>query len=127
VSSDPTVPIADPVVSQIIEPLYRARVWMRFLAVLGFIVGGLYAISIIGLIVAWLPILVGAFVWQAANAIETAYATSSAADARRGLDRLRLVFVTYGILAAVSIGLFLFLFVAGIGFSLLGEGERVMR
>ncbi len=125
---DPTfgVPTPDPIVQQIIEPLYRARGWMKFLAVLGFIAGGLYILTIVGVVVAWVPILIAVFVWQAASAVEVAYSAGSAADARRSLDRLRLVFITYGVLAALTIGLIVFLVAAGVGISLLEDAERVM-
>ncbi|MGF1667286.1 MAG: DUF5362 family protein [Acidimicrobiia bacterium] len=125
---DPTfgAPAPDPIVRQIIEPLYRARVWMKFLAVLGFVVGGLYMLTIVGVVVAWIPILIAVFVWQAASAAEVAYSAGSAADARRSLDRLRLVFITYGLLTALTIGLFVLLLAAGLGLGLLEQAERVM-
>jgi hypothetical protein len=119
-------PVPDPIVQQIIEPLYRARMWMKFLAVLGFVAGGLYTITIVGVVVAWIPILIGVFVWQAASAAEAAHSAGSVVDARRSLDRLRLVFITYGVLAALTIGLMALLFAGVVGLGLLEEADRVM-
>lgn len=92
------------------DPIYRARGWIKFLAVLSFIGGGMYAITIIGLLFAWLPIMIGVFLWQSATAIENGYNQIAAEQVHKAHDKLRLIFITYGILAIVGIVLFIVFF-----------------
>ncbi|MGH8875466.1 MAG: DUF5362 family protein [Acidimicrobiia bacterium] len=58
---------------EISRPLYEARGWMKLIAVMGFVYGGITAITIVGIIVAWLPIWAGVLLWQAATAAEGAH------------------------------------------------------
>ena len=46
-------------VRTIIEPLHRAKFWMQLLGVVMILYGVLIALSIVGLIVAWIPIWAG--------------------------------------------------------------------
>lgn len=124
---DPSLSLPDPIVPQIVEPLYRARVWMKLLAVLAFVTGGFYVLTIVGVVIAWLPILIGVILWQAATAVEVAYTSQSPADARRSLDKVRIVFIIYGVLAALAVAGFLLLLALGIAGSVLEEADRVMR
>ena len=100
------------------DPIYRARGWMKFLAVLAFIGGGLYAITIVGIIFAWIPIMFGVFLWQSATAIEAGYTQVSVEQVHRAHDKLRLLVIAYGILAIVGIVLFVVFFgaiISGLG------------
>lgn len=90
-------------VQYLADPIYRARGWMKFLAVLAFIGGGLNVITIVGILVAWIPIMFGVFLWQAATAIEAGYAQTSVEQVHKAHDKLRLLFMVYGILAIVGI------------------------
>ena len=90
-------------VQYLADPIYRARGWMKFLAVLAFIGGGLTAITIIGIVFAWVPILFGVFLWQSATAIDTGYNQVSVEQVHRAHDKLRVLFIAYGILAIVYI------------------------
>jgi hypothetical protein len=40
-------------------PIYQARGWLKFLGVLSFIGGIFQALSIVGIVIAWLPIWMG--------------------------------------------------------------------
>lgn len=90
-------------VDYVVEPLHRARNWMKFLAVLLFIAGGLNALSIVGLIVAWIPVLIGVFLWQAASALEDGHPGADVERLRRATERLRHLFMTYAVLAVVAL------------------------
>ncbi len=111
-------------VQYLADPIYRARGWMKFLAVLAFIGGGLYAITIVGIIVAWVPIMFGVFLWQSATAIENGYNQVSVEQVHRAHDKLRVLFIAYGILAIIGILLFVVFFgVLVSGFSELDLGD----
>ncbi len=103
VPSDPWTDGSDhSIVQYLASPIYRARGWIRFLAVLGFIAGGLYAITIVGLLFAWIPVLIGVFLWQAASAVEAGYNERSAEKVHAGQDKLRLAIMTYAITLIVG-------------------------
>ena len=97
----------------VMEPLHRARNWMKFLAVLLFIAGALNALSVIGLIVAPIPVLIGVFLWQAAAAIEDGVPAADAHRLRRATEKLRHLFMTYAVLAVA--GLIGFALLLGLG------------
>ena len=50
-------------------PLYNAKGWMKFVGVLSIIYGVLVALSIIGILIAWLPIWIGILLFQSASAV----------------------------------------------------------
>ena len=87
----------------VIEPLHRARKWMKFLAVLLFVAGALNALSVIGLLVAWIPVLIGVLLWQAASALTDGHPTADVDRLRRSTEKLRHVFMTYAVLAVVAL------------------------
>jgi hypothetical protein len=87
----------------VMEPLHRVRNWMKFLAVLLFIAGAMNALSVIGLVFAPIPVLVGVFLWQAASAIEDGVPTSDVDRLRRATEKLRHLFMTYAVLAVAAL------------------------
>ena len=56
----------------IVEPLYRGKFWMQLLGVVSILYGVLSAITVVGLIVAWIPIWAGVVLMQAAGAASRA-------------------------------------------------------
>ena len=89
-------------------PLYEARGWMKLLGVVMVIAGVLTALTIVGLIVAWLPIWLGVLLFQAAGRIEVAFATADEMSLRESLAKLKTFFVIQGVLLliylAVAVG-----------------------
>lgn len=93
------------IVRELSEPLAASKGWMKLLGVVFIIQGALAAITIIGIIIAWLPIWIGILLMQSAGAIEQAQATGDEAQFRRSMDKLRTYFVILGILILISIAL----------------------
>jgi hypothetical protein len=60
------------------EPLFRAKFWLQLVGVMMIIYGVLVAITIIGIIIAWLPIWMGVLLFQCAGQIERAHAADDA-------------------------------------------------
>ena len=54
-------------------PLYQVKGWIKFIGVVLLVAGIIYAITIIGLIVAWLPIWLGVLLIQVSNRINDAH------------------------------------------------------
>lgn len=86
-----------------------------------FILGGvLYGITIIGLIVAWVPIWLGVLLFQANKALESARATGYRNDLMTAVEKIELYFRIIGIMYILSFVLMVlsFIFVFAIGGSL---------
>ncbi|MBS7457889.1 DUF5362 domain-containing protein [Coralloluteibacterium stylophorae] len=80
------------------RPLASARGWMKLVGIVSIIQGALTALTIIGIVVAWLPIWIGVLVLQAAGAIERAERDNDGAALAEALARLKTYFVIQGVL-----------------------------
>jgi amino acid permease len=76
---------------------------MKFLGVLMIIYGILIAISIVGLIICWLPIWIGVILFRAATAAETAQVSGSKMELYEALSKLKTYFTIYGVLALIGV------------------------
>jgi hypothetical protein len=84
-------------------PLYRARDWLRLMGVLMIVAGALYALSLVGIIVAWLPIWMGVLLFKAAGAIERAHQRGEPRAMIESQDKLRTYFTVQAVLAIASV------------------------
>lgn len=87
------------------QPLASGKGWMKFVGIMFIIQGAITALSIIGIIIAWLPIWIGVLVMQSAGAIERAQLSGDAAALKEALAKLRTYFVIQGVLYLVGIAL----------------------
>ena len=104
-------------------PLYQAQGWMKFLGVMMILQGALTALTIIGIIVAWLPIWLGILLFKAAGHAEAAQYSGDKARLIEALAQLKLYFIINGIVLLIMVGFMVFgIFIGGLGFlSALGE------
>lgn len=109
-------------VQSLIEPLHRGKFWMQLLGVVSILYGVLVAITIVGLIVAWIPIWAGVVLMQAAGATGRAYSANDAVELKQALAKLRIYFTIFGVLMLIGIVLGLLSMVFGIGAGLMGAG-----
>ena len=98
--------------ARIIAPMFEAKGWVKFLAVMAFIYGGFAAITIFGLIIAWLPIWIGVLLWQFASKAEAAHQLDSETDAIESLRKLKMVFIIQGVALIVVLAFYALLLVA---------------
>jgi len=91
------------VVKELSMPLYQCKGWIKFVGVMSILGGALYAISIFGIIIAWLPIWMGVLLFQSANAIESAYLAGDRNAMTRSLAKLKTYFVIMGVLTLIGI------------------------
>jgi len=108
-------PIGNQTVSRVIAPLDAAAGWMKLIGTISIIYGVLTALTIIGLLVAWLPIWIGVLTRKAATHAQLAYASGDENAAIISTDSLRTIFKIQGILIliglifwAVMLGLLIF-------------------
>lgn len=90
-------------VKDICLPLFNAKFWMKLMGVVMIIYGVLIALSIIGLLIAWLPIWIGVLLFQAANGIDAGYVQGDQEAAIRGMEKLKLYFIINGVLLLIGI------------------------
>ncbi len=108
----PTAMHNDPVVAggvdfrAVIEPLAHRRGWLVFFAVINFIYGGLAAISIVGLVVAWLPIWIGVLLIKSSNAFRDAMESGDAERGRAALASLSTILLISGIMTIIGMAMY---------------------
>ena len=90
-------------VREVSAPLFAAKGWMKFLGVLMIIYGVLMALSIVGIIICWLPIWIGVLLFQTASTVEAAQASGSKMELYAALSKLKTYFTIYGVLALIGI------------------------
>ncbi|MCB8887598.1 DUF5362 family protein [Vreelandella malpeensis] len=100
------------------EPLYRAKLWMQLIGVMLILTGVLTALTIIGLLVAWVPIWAGVVLMQAAGGFNRAYQSGDERELRFALTKVKTHFTIVGVLLLLYLALFVgmaFLGLLGIG------------
>jgi len=90
-------------IKEVSTPVYQSRGWMKLIGVLMIIGGVLYAITIVGIIIAWLPIWMGVVLFQAGSSSEQAYFNGDKFSLIRSLTQLKLYFTIMGIMTLISI------------------------
>lgn len=93
------------ILSQIQDISGHMTGWLKFLGILLIIAGGLYALTLVGIILAWVPIWLGILLLQAGNKASLSSMTRNPSELVIMMEKLRLFFMIYGILAIVSIAL----------------------
>lgn len=90
-------------VKELSLPLYNCKGWMKLVGVMSIISGAITALTIIGILFAWLPIWTGILLFQSANAVGQAYETDSKPAMTRSLLKLKTYFVIMGILTLIGV------------------------
>ncbi len=90
-------------VKEVSRPLFEAKGWMKFLGVILIIYGVLVACTVVGLIIAWLPIWLGILLFSTGSKIDAAFQGGNKADLMAGLGKLKTFFMIYGIMAIIGI------------------------
>ncbi|MEN8224195.1 MAG: DUF5362 family protein [Bacteroidota bacterium] len=90
-------------IKEVSAPIYQARGWMKLIGVLMIIGGVLYAITIIGIVIAWLPIWMGVVLYQAGSSSEQAYFSGDKFSLLRSMTQLKLYFTIMGIMTLIGI------------------------
>lgn len=90
-------------IKEISTPLYQSRGWMKFLGVLMIIAGAFYALTIVGIIIAWLPIWMGIVLYKAGSSSEQAYFNGDKYSLLKSLNQMKLYFTIMGIMSLIGI------------------------
>ena len=90
-------------VKELTMPIFQAKGWLKLLGVVMIVYGVLIAISIVGIIVAWLPIWLGVLLFQAAGKAEAAQISGQKQQLLESLHKIRMYFVINGVLMLVML------------------------
>lgn len=108
----PTVPSAE---ARSIEAMKAQAAnmtgWLKFLGIISIIQGALTALSIVGIIIAWLPIWMGVLLFQAGDRATRARNSADGSELAGMLEKLKLYFVIQGILVIVMLAFVILFFV----------------
>ena len=113
----------DDTVQRVIRPINDARGWMKLVAVVMLISGVFAALTIIGLVFAWLPLWMGYLLWKSATSAEAASMGGREADAIDSLSRLKTFFTIQGVLVVINIALVVLSIVLAIGLAMSGSSS----
>jgi hypothetical protein len=84
-------------------PIFESKGWLRLLGVLAIVYGVLIALSIVGIIIAWLPIWMGVLLYQSSTSIERAFRHGDEDALLFCLYRLKTFFTIQGVLALLGL------------------------
>lgn len=98
-------PALDPtaVIREASLPIFQSKGWLKLLGVLSIIQGIMAALTLVGIVIAWLPIWIGVVLYQSATTIESAHVSGDKEMLRRALDKLKLYFTIQGILTLIGL------------------------
>ncbi len=86
-------------IRELATPLYGAKGWLKLLGVLSIVYGVASALTIVGIIIAWLPIWMGVLLFQSAGAIDIAFNSEDEVSLMKAMGKLKTYFTIMGILA----------------------------
>jgi hypothetical protein len=113
-------------VRNLIEPLHRGRFWMNLTGVMLILSGVMTALSIIGLIIAWVPIWAGVVLMQAAGAATRVHDSGDPDEMKVAMGKLKTYFTIFGVLILIYLILMaggMLLGLAGMGGMMGGRGH----
>ena len=100
---EPVAPSQTEIVQRIGFPLHQSKGWLKLLGILSVLSGILAVFTIVGILVAWLPIWLGILLYQSADLVDRAYATGDERQLIASLSKLKTYFTIYGVMALIGI------------------------
>lgn len=89
--------------------------WMKFLGIINIIVGALTALTLVGILVAWLPIWIGILLYQAGSRAQESHFLGNPERLVEMLFKLKTYFIIQGVLTLIAISFWIIaIFVAGV-------------
>jgi len=101
-------------IQQLSIPIYQSKGWMKLLGVVMIIQGIVSAVTVVGIVICWLPIWLGVLLFKAAAAAEAAQLTGDRIQLEESLRKIKTYFVINGVLMLIM------LILAGLGLIMAG-------
>jgi len=118
---------AQTTVRELSLPIHQSKGWLRLIGVLSIIQGALTALSVFGILIAWLPIWIGVVLLQAASSAERARVSGEKEIFYQSLAKLRTYFVIQGVLTLIMLIIAVGGFVVVVAMGLTGAMLEAMR
>lgn len=90
--------------------LFSMKGWLKFIGIIMIIGGVLTALSLVGIIVAWVPIWMGVVLFSASNKIEMAFHSGDKQQLMEACSKLKTYFTIQGFMLILSIAISIFSF-----------------
>ncbi len=100
---NPVIPSSTDPMQKIRYSIEKTQGWLKFLGILSIIGGAVQAITLVGIIIAWLPIWLGIIMTQAGSKGKDYAEKGTIEDLVEYNDKLRNYFTIYGILAIIGL------------------------
>lgn len=81
--------------------------WLKFVGIVNIISGALVALSLFGIVIAWIPIWMGVLLFQAGSSATSAQAGQRTDDLVNLVKRLKTYFIINGVLVIVGVAFFI--------------------
>ena len=91
------------VVRELGLPLLESKGWIKFLGIVSVIQGIIAVFTVVGILIAWLPIWIGVLLYQSATILERAYHSGDKDTYYSAMAKLRTYFVIQGIMTLIGI------------------------
>ncbi len=95
--------LQEKIIKQVSAPLYSARGWMKFVGIMLILTGVFYAISIVGLLFAWVPIWLGILITSASNRMDAAYNSGDKYSFIEAQTKIGTYFTVFGVLMLIGL------------------------
>jgi hypothetical protein len=102
--------------TRLLVPAHESKGWLRFLGIISILGGILTALSVVGLLFAWLYIWVGVLFWQAGDRAAQAYLQRDPSMLEQFLQKLKNLIIIAGVATAVSLAAALLFLALGFAF-----------
>ena len=100
----------------LLAPLIKNSNWLKFLGVILIVQGVLVCLSIIGILVGWIPIWLGVLLFASGTKLDRVRSEDSEVDAIESIEKISLYFKINAILTLIVLVLALFgITLAGLG------------
>ncbi|MBU2706367.1 DUF5362 domain-containing protein [Zooshikella marina] len=88
-------------VGEMTLPIFQCKGWLKLIGILSIVGGVVTALSIVGIVIAWLPIWQGVLLYQSASAIEEAKHNESKEALLKSLNKIKVYFIIMGVLMLI--------------------------
>jgi len=112
------------ILRQILQTSSTMTGWLKFLGIVNVVYGALVALSLVGIIIAWLPIWLGILLLQASQRITNARFANSEGELVGMMEKIRMYFIIQGVLIIVSlaVGIISLVLFGGLFFQMMQSG-----
>jgi len=115
------------IVRELSLPLSQGKGWMKLVGILAIISGIFTALTLFGIVVAWLPIWMGVLLFQSASAIDEAQMAGDKEAMVKAMAKLKTYFIIMGVVTLISVAFMALGMVGGIVGGMMGVGEMEMQ